>query len=353
MTSCAGAPVRARMGGGRSFASDNNSGVHPRVLEALARANGGHVRAYGDDPVTARVQGIFAALFGRPVDVLLVFNGTGANVLGLQALARPHHAVYCAEGAHVATDECNAPERFLGAKLVTIGTPDGKLTPALLAPHVKGAGSEHHAQPRVVSVTQASELGTVYSRDELRALRGFCDERGLALHMDGARLANAVATVGDLRAATEGVDVLSFGGTKDGALAAEAVVLLTPGLADEMRFVRKQSMQLASKMRFLAAQFEALFEDDLWLRNARHANAMAALLSREAAKVPGVRIVQPTQANEVFARLPRAAIAPLQEAAYFYVWDEAADVVRWVCSWDTTEDDVHEFVATMREIVIQ
>lgn len=335
----------------RTFASDNNSGVHPRVLAALSAANEAHVRAYGDDPHTARLVERMRALFGRPVDVFPVFNGTGANVLGLAALLRPYDAVLCAEGAHIAVDECNAPERFIGAKLVTIATPDGKLTPELLAPHVKGVGVEHHAQPRVVSVTQCTELGTVYSAAELDALRRFCDARGLLLHMDGARLANAVAVLGSLADATRGVDVLSFGGTKNGAMAAEAVVFLREGLARDFRFVRKQGMQLASKMRFVSAQLLALLEDDLWLANARHANAMAALLAREAASVPGVRIVQPTQANEVFATLPREAIAPLQEAVWFYVWDEASDTVRWVCSWDTTEEDVRALVAALRRIV--
>lgn len=335
----------------RTFASDNNSGVHPRVLAALAAANDGHVRAYGDDDVTARLVERMRALFGKPVDVFPVFNGTGANVLGLAALLRPFDAVLCAEGAHIAADECGAPERFTHAKLVTIPTPDGKLTPALLAPHVKGIGVEHHVQPRVVSVTQCTELGTVYTREELAALRRFCDERGLALHMDGARLANAVATLGSVEPATHGIDVLSFGGTKNGAMGAEAVVFLKSGLANDFKFVRKQGTQLASKMRYLSAQLLALVEDDLWLANARNANAMAALLSREAAKVPGVRIVQPTQANEVFAKLPRAAIAPLQDACFFYTWDEAEDVVRWVCSWDTTEDDVRGFVAAMRKVL--
>lgn len=335
----------------RTFASDNNSGVHPRVLAALTSANDGHLRAYGDDPHTARLVERMRALFGRPVDVFPVFNGTGANVLGLSALLRPFDAVLCAEGAHIAVDECGAPERFTHAKLVTVPTPDGKLTPEILAPHVKGVGVEHHVQPRVVSVTQCTELGTVYTRDELAALRRFCDERGLFLHMDGARLANAVATLGSVEAATHGVDVLSFGGTKNGAMGAEAVVFLREGLARDFKFVRKQGTQLASKMRYLSAQLLALLEHDLWIENAKHANAMAALLSREAAKVPGVRIVQPTQANEVFAQLPRAAIAPLQEAVWFYTWDEAADVVRWVCSWDTTEDDVRAFVEAMRKVL--
>lgn len=330
----------------RTFASDNNAAVHPKVLDAIARANEGHARAYGEDEYTRAVEGKLRALLGRPdAEVFFVFNGTGANVLGLSTLARPHDAIFCAEGAHVATDEANAPERFVGAKLVTVPTPDGKLTPALLEPHVKGVGVFHHAQPRVVSITQSSELGTVYSKAELAALRAFCDARGLFLHVDGSRVANAAAALGgSLRDATHGADVLSFGGTKNGALAAEAVVFLRPGLARDFLWTRKQGMQLASKMRYLAAQFDALLTDDLWLANARHANAMAALLSREVEKLPGVRIAFPTQANEVFATMPRAAIEALLAEAFFEVWDERADLVRWVASWDTTEDDVRGWI---------
>lgn len=332
----------------RGFASDNNAPVHPRVLDAIARVNVGHARAYGEDEHTARAVERFRALFApREVDVFLVLNGTGANVLGLSTMARPHDAILCAEGAHVATDEANAPERFLGCKLVTVPTPDGKLTPELLAPQVKGVGSFHHAQPRVVSVTQASELGTVYSRRELAALREFCDARGLLLHMDGARIANAAAALGSLADATHGVDVLTFGGTKNGALAAEAVVFLRPGLCEHFLWTRKQGMQLASKMRYIAAQFDALIEDDLWLANARQANRMAALLSAEVAKL-GVAIAHPTQANEVFARMPRSATERLLEEGFFEVWDERTDLVRWVASWDTTEDDVRAWAEAIR-----
>lgn len=335
----------------RTFASDNNSGIHPKVLEAIAAANVGHAKAYGDDEHTARATAAIRRLFGERAHPFFVFNGTAANVLGLQALARPHHAVLCAEGAHINVDECNAPERFLGCKLVDVPTPDGKLTPALLEPHVKGIGDQHHAQPRVVSITQSSELGTVYTPQEVRALADFAHERGMVLHMDGARLSNAAAGLGaSPRALTAdaGVDALSFGGTKNGLLAAEAVVLFDAALAEDFRFLRKQGMQLASKMRFVAAQFEAFLADDLWLRNAQHANRMAQLLAREASKVPGVSLVAPVQANAVFARLPLESIARVQEDVFFYTWDERAGVVRWVCSFDTTEDDVLRLVAALR-----
>lgn len=332
----------------RSFASDNNAPVHPRVLEAIARVNVGHARAYGGDEHTARAAQRLRALFApREAEVFFVFNGTGANVLGLAALARPHEAILCADGAHIATDEANAPERFVGAKLVTVPTPEGKLTPALLEPHVRGVGVFHHAQPRVVSITQCSELGTVYARAELETLRRFCDAHGLLLHMDGARIANAAAALGSLADATAGVDVLAFGGTKNGALAAEAVVFLRRGLTEHFLWTRKQAMQLASKHRYLAAQFEALLEGDLWLENARHANRMAALLSDLVAKV-GVEIAYPTQANEVFARLPVRAVEALRREGTFEVWDERADLVRFVCSWDTTEEDVRAWAEAVR-----
>lgn len=335
----------------RTFASDNNSGVHPKVLEAIAAANVGHARAYGDDEHTARAVAALRALLGENAHPFFVFNGTAANVLGLQALTKPYHAVLCAEGAHINVDECNAPERLLGCKLVDVATPDGKLTPSLLEPHVKGLGDQHHAQPRVVSITQSTELGTVYTPGEVRALADFAHARGMSLHMDGARLSNAAAGLGvSPRAVTgdAGVDVLSFGGTKNGLLAAEAVVLFDARLAEDFRFLRKQGMQLASKMRFVAAQFEAFLADDLWLQNARHANRMAQLLAREAAKVPGVEIAHPTEANAVFARLPRERIARVQEDVFFYTWDERAGIVRWVCSFDTTEDDVHRLVSALR-----
>lgn len=332
----------------RGFASDNWSGVHPRVMEAMARANVDHAPAYGADEWTTRAVASIRRALARPdAEVFPVFNGTGANVLGISAMVRPWDAVLCAEGAHVLVDECNALERFAGVKLVPIAAPGGKLTPTLLAPHVKGQGVEHHPQPRVVTVTQATELGTVYQREELRALSTFCRERGLLLHMDGARLANAVAALGgDARAATEGVDILSLGGTKNGAMGAEAVVVLRPDLARDLKFVRKQGMQLASKMRFVSAQLDALFSDGLWLENARHANAMARLLAEEASKVPGVTFAQPVEANEVFARLPRDAVEACIAEVPFYRWDDAT--VRWVCSFGTTVDDVRRLVEALR-----
>lgn len=338
--------------GRRGFASDNASGAHPAVIAAIAEANRGHVHAYGDDPWTSRARELIKEHFGSQAEAFFVFNGTGANVTALQALMRSFQAVICPESAHINSDECGAPERFSGGKLLAVATPDGKLTPALVEGTIRGVGFEHAVQPRVVSITQSSEYGTVYSPAELAALAHVARAHGLKLHVDGARLANAAASLGcTLGEACAGADVVSFGATKNGAVLAESVVFLDPALAADFKYVRKQSAQLASKMRFVSAQFIALLEADLWHENAAHANAMARLLAERAGAVSGVRITQAVQANEVFAVLPHDAIAPLQAEFDFYTWDERADEVRWVASWDTTEEDVERLVAALaREV---
>ncbi|MDZ4655725.1 MAG: low specificity L-threonine aldolase [Coriobacteriia bacterium] len=339
------------MTGGRTFASDNNAGVHPAVLDAIAAANVGHVHAYGDDPYTSQAVGHLRRHLGEQVAVYFTFNGTGANVSGLSALMRSYEACICPESAHINLDECGAVERLSGGRLLTVPTPDGKLTPELVEGRIWGVGVEHHSQPRVVSITQATEYGTVYTPDEVRAIAEVAHAHGLWLHMDGARIANAAASLEcTLRDITldAGVDVLSFGGTKNGILMGEAVVFADPEMAVDFAYVRKQNMQLASKMRFIAVQFAALLEGDLWLKNARHANAMAALLAERMAEVPGIEISQSVQANEVFARMPAGHIAALQAVADFYVWDERNSEVRWVTSWDTTEEDVETFAAAAR-----
>jgi threonine aldolase len=330
----------------RTFASDNWSGVHPAVMDAIVACNGDHAPAYGEDPLTSRAIALFREQFGEGVEVFFSFNGTGANVVGLQSLLRPHEAVICAETAHIHTDECGAPERFLGSKLIALAAPDGKLTPELVEAALVGVGDEHHVQPRVVSITQATEVGTCYGLDEIAELARFAHDRSMYLHLDGARLANAAASSGeDLDAFGQaGVDVLSFGGTKNGALGAEAVVSFgSPGDAS-LRFIRKQSMQLASKMRFVSAQFVALLTDDLWRSNAAHANAMATRLA-EGVTSAGVPLAHPVQANGVFASLPAVVTEALQAEYPFYVWDERAGVVRWMTSFDTTQDDVDAFVS--------
>ncbi|MDA8291510.1 MAG: low specificity L-threonine aldolase [Actinomycetota bacterium] len=338
----------------RAFASDNWSGVHPEVLERIAAVNSGHAPAYGADEVTARATGLFREHFGAHVEVFFTFNGTGANVTGLQALLAPYEHVVCAESAHVNTDECGAPERFLGSKVVDVPTSDGKLTPELVESVARGWGDPHHSQPRVVSVTQSTEIGTRYAVEEVAALADWAHGHAMYLHMDGARLANAAAGLGVGLGATSGgagVDVLSFGGTKNGLLGGEAVVLFRPELASSFPFVRKQAMQLASKMRFTAAQFEALLSGDLWLRNASHANAMARRLEHAVRDLPGVRVTRPVEANAVFALLAPEAAAALQEQYAFYVWDERTGEVRWMTSFDTEPEDVDGFAAAIRRVV--
>lgn len=332
----------------RSFGSDNHAPVHPDVLAAMVAANEGDAASYGADPWTARAEELFREHFGPDATAYLVFNGTAANVLSLGSLIRPYQAVVCADAAHIHTDECGAPERQLGCKLVTVPTPDGRLTVADVDRLAWAVGDEHHVQPGALSLTQSTELGTRYPLDELAALTGWAHERGMLVHVDGARLANAAAGLGvPLRAAAGDADVLSFGATKNGGMSAEAVVFLRPGLDAEFRFRRKQGMQLASKMRYAAAQFVALLTDDLWWRNASHANAMAARLAAGAAAVPGVTVTRPVEANAVFALLPAPAVAPLQADHPFYVWDEATGEVRWMTSFATTEADVDGFVAAL------
>jgi threonine aldolase len=326
----------------RSFASDNNAGVHPKVLHAIAEANRGHVVGYGEDVYTQAAVRQFKRHFGDDIEVFFVFNGTAANTLGLKALTESYHAVICSEGAHIYTDECGAPEKFTGCKLIPIAAADGKLTIESVSHAYHGIGDQHHVQPRVISVTQATELGTVYKPKEIRDLANFAHERGMFLHMDGARIANAAVSLGlTLREATRdlGVDVLSFGGTKNGGMGAEAVVFF---LAEPCQ---------DSKMRFVAAQFEALLSNNLWQKNAERANRMAALLAREIDGILGVKIVQKVEANGVFAQIPRPAIARLQKQCFFYIWDEEQSVVRWKCSFDTTGQDVKRFAKLVAETV--
>jgi threonine aldolase len=338
----------------RSFASDNNAGVHPKVLQAIADANRGHVVGYGDDAYTEAAVRKFKKHFGSDVEVFMVFNGTAANCLSLKALTEPYHAVICGEAAHIYADECGAPEKFTGCKLIPIPTQDGKLTVEAVRHVYHGIGDQHHVQPRVISITQVTEVGTVYKPQEIRDLAAFAHARKMFLHMDGARIANAAVSLGQtLRQATRdlGVDVLSFGGTKNGALGAEAVVFFNTKFGRDFLYLRKQGMQLASKMRFVSAQLDTLLSNDLWRKNAQHANQMAALLHKEISKISKVKVVYKVEANGVFAQIPRKAIAKLQKRYFFYVWDEEQSVVRWMCSFDTTEQDVKQFAKFVGEIV--
>ena len=340
--------------GYRGFASDNYAGVHPEVLDALAKANGGHQVAYGGDAYTQRLQEVVRAEFGDGAEVFPVFNGTGANVVGLTAMMPRWGAVVSSATAHINTDEGGAPERVSGLKLLTVPTPDGKLTPDLIATEAWGWGDEHRAQPLAVSITQTTELGTLYTPDEVHAIAEFAHGRGMALHVDGARIWNAAAALGvPFREFTTdaGVDVVSLGGTKNGLLGAEAIVVVDPARVEGMPYLRKLSMQLASKMRFTSAQLLALFDGELGLRSAAHANAMAARLrgALDDDPVDGLSFSQPTEANAVFAVLPNDTADRIRERVRFYDWDRAAGQVRWMCSWDTTEDDVDGFVTAIRE----
>jgi threonine aldolase len=338
----------------RSFASDNNAGVHPEVLEAIGRAKQGHVVAYGADPYTLSAVEKFEEHFGPDIAVFFTFNGTGANVLSLQSLTRSFQSVLCSSYAHIYTDECGAPEKHTGCKLIPLPQENGKISLDAVRHAYHGIGDEHHSQPRVISITQSTEMGTVYQPEEIRTLARFAHENKMFLHVDGARMANAAASLGqNLRQATRdlGVDVLSFGGTKNGILGGEAVVFFQPELGQDFLYLRKQSMQLASKMRFIAAQFEALLTDDLWLRSAEHANRMARLLEKEVSRIPEIKVVWKVEANGVFAQIPRHVIEKIKQHYFFYMWMEEESIVRWMCSFDTTEEDIRDFVRVVAEAV--
>lgn len=338
----------------RSFASDNNAGIHPEILKAISSANIGHVVAYGDDPYTEAAIEKFKQHFGAGIDVYFVFGGTGANVLGLETITEPFNAIICAETAHINVDECGAPEKFTGCKLLTIPTTNGKITIEAIKRHRHGMGDQHHVQPKVISISQTTEMGTVYSPQETETIANYAHENQMLLHLDGARLSNAAASLGvDLRTLTAdvGVDVLSFGGTKNGMMYGESVVFFDRSLSKNLKYIRKQGMQLASKMRFISAQFEALLSNDLWRENARHANQMAKRLAQELGRIPQIEITQKVEANGVFAILPKACIAILQREYFFYVWNEETCEVRWMTSFDTTEQDVQNFVGSIKRVV--
>ena len=336
----------------RGFGSDNHSGISPEIMEAIASANVDHALAYGDDEYCERAVQLLRQEFGTPAGVYFVFNGTGANVLNIDAMCRSHHAVVCAETAHINVDECGAPQRIVGCRLLTVPTPDGKLTPELVKTQLHGFGFEHHSQPRAISITQPTELGTLYSLDEIRALADLAHSHDMYLHMDGARLANAAVALGcTFRQMTTncGVDCLSFGGTKNGMMIGESAVILNPVLDADLKYRRKQMGQLSSKMRFMAAQFEAYLSTGVWRRNAEHSNRMAQLLCQSLREVPEAKVVYPVQANSVFVQLPNKVWNALLDDYFFYLWDEATDVVRWMCSFDTTEEDIHNLVQALKK----
>lgn len=335
----------------RGFGSDNHSGISPEILQAIADANTEHALAYGDDEYCQQAEQLFKQVFGSQASVYFVFNGTGANVLNIDAMCRSHHAVVCADTAHIWVDECGAPQRVVGCKQLPVATPDGKLTPELVKSQLHGFGFEHHSQPRAIYISQSTELGTLYTLDEIKALADLAHSYNMYLLMDGARLANAAVALGcSFKQITTdcGVDCLSFGGTKNGMLMGESCVILNPALDVDMKYRRKQMTQLCSKMRFIAAQYQAYLATDLWRRNAEHSNAMAQLLYQKVKDIPGVKVMYPVQVNSVFVQLPHEVWTSLLDDYFFYDWDESANVVRWMCSFDTTADDIEQFVAALK-----
>jgi len=338
----------------RTFASDNYSGVHPEVMEALQKANQGHAPAYGADEFTAKASAKFKSLFGNDVEVFFAYNGTGANVLGLSSLTRSFNSIICSDLAHINVDESTAPEKFLGCKLITITQRQGKIYPEDVEARVQRVDDQHHPQAKVISISQSTEYGTVYTVDEVKALSAVARKHRLYLHMDGSRISNAAVGLNqEFRTFTRdaGVDVLSFGGTKNGMMFGEAIVFFNPALAESFLFIRKQSMQLHSKMRFIAAQFDALLSNDLWKRNAEHSNRMAKMLEAQLNQISGVTVTQPVNANGVFAIIPPAVVSALQQEAFFYVWNEKISEARLMCSFDTTEEDVMNFAARLKKLL--
>ncbi|HNX57171.1 MAG TPA: low specificity L-threonine aldolase [Prolixibacteraceae bacterium] len=338
----------------RGFASDNNSGIHPEILSAIAVANQGHAVGYGGDELSEKARRRFKQEFGEKTEVFFAFNGTGANVLGLSSLTRSFNSIICADTAHIQVDECGAPEKFTGCKLLPVETIKGKITPDGIRKYLHGFDFEHHSQPQVISISQVTELGTVYTPEEIKAITMLAHEYELLVHMDGARLANAAVALGlpfSAFTVDAGVDALSFGGTKNGMMMGEAVLFFNPELAAKTKYIRKQSMQLYSKMRFISAQFLAYFENELWKRNATHSNNMARLLEAEVKKIPAIRLTQEVEANGVFAIVPAEIIPKLQEEYFFYMWDESRSEVRWMTSFDTSEDDIYNFVALIKSLV--
>ena len=338
----------------RGFASDNNAGVHPDILAAINQVNEGHMVGYGSDPITRQAVDRFKQEFGEDIEVFFAFNGTGANVLSLASLTQSFNSILCAETAHIHVDECGAPEKLTGCKLIPIKTQGGKIYPEEIKRHLHGFDFEHHAQPGIISISQVTELGTLYTVDEIKAITELAHTYGLFVHLDGARIANAAAALDlSFRSFTRdaGIDVLSFGGTKNGMMMGEATVFFHPEQARFTKYIRKQSMQLFSKMRFISAQFLAYFENDLWKKNALHANKMALLLECEISKIEGVTLTQQTQANGVFAIIPAEIISKLQEQYFFYIWDESRSEVRWMTSFDTTEEDIYGFTKALKELL--
>lgn len=339
----------------RGFASDNNSGVHPEILNALMEVNTGHAVGYGDDPWTKDAEALFSKIFEAPVNVFFVFNGTGANIVALQALCHSYEAVVTSSTAHIMVDECASPEKHIGGKLIGLPSSDGKISPSLIRPLLHAKGFEHHAQPKVISISQSTELGTLYSVDEIKTICDFAHQHQMFVHVDGARIANAIASSGSSlkkMLVDTGVDVISFGGTKNGLMFGEAVVCINRLLSSNLRYIRKQSSQLFSKMRFISAQYLTYLEQELWLDNARQANNMARYLATQLKEIPMVKISREVSSNAVFAILPNNVIESLKKKYFFYVWDQEISEVRWMTSFDTTENDIDVFIEELKDLIL-
>jgi threonine aldolase len=338
----------------KALASDNYSGVHPEIMQALIAANQEHMGAYGNDEITTRTVDLFKKIFGADCSVFFVYNGTGANVLGLSALTRSYNSIICSELAHINVDESTAPEKFTGNKLLGIPSKNGKIYPDQIEERIQRIGDQHHPQVKVVSISQSTEYGTVYSVDEIQAIATVAKKHNLYLHMDGSRISNAAVSLQqDFKSFTKdaGVDVLSFGGTKNGMMFGEAVVILNPQIADEFQFIRKQGMQLHSKMRFISAQFEAFLSNDLWKRSAEHANKMAAKLADGLQKIPRVTITQSVDGNGVFAIIPKEVVPQLQDEVFFYIWNDVLSEARLMCSFDTKESEIERFLKKLNKLI--
>jgi threonine aldolase len=336
----------------RGFASDNNAGIHPDILKELIIANSGHVIGYGSDVYTEQAIGLFKEQLGSSTETFFVFTGTAANVLSITAVTRSWNSVITSSSAHLEQDECGAPEKFTGGKVLTVDTSDGKIGPALIDKHMHGFDFEHHSQPKVISITQSTEMGTVYTVEEIKEIADFAHSNGLLLHMDGARIANAAVCL-DLPfksfTTDAGVDILSFGGTKNGMMFGEAICFLRPGLSTDFKYIRKQGMQLASKMRFISAQYIAYFRDDLWKKCAAHSNNMAKIFAEKLEKVSGVKITQPVQSNGLFVIMQSEVAEKMRSHYFFYPWNEKISEYRLMTSWDTTEEDIDGFISLLKK----
>ena len=336
----------------RGFGSDNNAGIHPEILKEIAASNSGHVTGYGSDIYTEQAKNIFKEHLGSSTETFFVFTGTGANVLGLSGITRSWNSVITASTAHLEGDECGAPEKFIGCKVLVVDTPDGKITPQLIEKHMHGIDFEHHSQPKAVSITQATEMGTVYTAAEITAIAGFAHSRGMLLHMDGARIANAAVALNlPFRDFTTdaGVDVLSFGGTKNGMMFGESICFLKPGLSNDFKYIRKQGMQLASKMRFISAQYIGYFRNDLWKQCASNSNAMAKMLGDKLKQIPEVTVTQKVQSNGIFVVMPADIAEKMRGHYFFYPWDEKRSEWRLMCSWDTEEEEIENFIRLLKK----